>query len=70
MNAIFLLIWFYIYAGLLFTHAQALTGIFNRFHWLVLVFFWPVFFAIYAVKAIRESDFGWFVRYGIFKITH
>ena len=70
MDAIFLLICFYIYAGLLFTHAQALTGIFSRFHWLVLVFFWPVFFTIYLVKSIRESDFGWFVRYGIFKLTH
>jgi hypothetical protein len=29
-----------------------------------------VFAIIYAVKSIRKSDFGWFVRYSIFKLTH
>ena len=70
MTAVFLLIWFYVYAGLLFSMMAYAVGLFQKFHWTAQVAFWPALFVIQAVKAIRESNFGWFVRYGIFKMKN
>ena len=70
MTGLFLSIWFYVYAGLMFSIVSYSTGLFHNLHWLVQVIFWPVLLAIQAVKIIRESNFGWFVRYSIFKISH
>lgn len=70
MTGLFLLIWFYLYAGLLFSMVSCSVGLFQKFHWLVQVAFWPAFLIIQTVKAIRESNFGWFVRYGIFKLRN
>ena len=70
MTDILLLIWFYLYVGLLFGASSLSCTLFPKFKWWVQVLFWPVFFVVYAVKSIRESNFGWFVRYGIFKLTH
>ena len=70
MTDLFLIIWFYLYAGLMFSTVSVGLGLFPNTGGLTQVFFWPVLLVIYAFKQIRESDFGWFVRYQIFKITH
>jgi hypothetical protein len=70
MTALFLSIWFYIYAGLMFSTASIGLNLFPNTGCLTQVFFWPVLFVIYAFKQIRDSNFGWFVRYNIFKISH
>ena len=70
MTVILLLIWFYLYIGVLFGVASMDLTLFPKLKWLVQVLFWPALTAVYVVKRVRESDFGWFVRYGIFKLTH
>lgn len=67
MTAVFLLIWFYAYAGLLFAMTSYTIGLFQKFHWAVQAAFWPAFLIIQAVKSIRDSNFGWFVRYRLYK---
>lgn len=70
MTELFLAIWFYLYAGLMFSTVSLGLGLFPNTGCINQVFFWPVLFVIYAFKQIRESDFGWFVRYQIFKIKN
>ena len=70
MTGLFLLIWFYLYAGILFAMTSYSVGLFQKFHWTAQVIFWPALLVIQAVKAIRESNFGWFVRYNIFKLKN
>ena len=70
MNAVFLLVWFYLYVGLMFATMSYPVGLFRKFHWTAQVAFWPVFLIIQAVRSIRESDFGWFVRYSVFKLRN
>ena len=70
MTDLFLIIWFYLYAGLMFSTTSLGLGLFPNTGCLTQVFFWPVLFVIYVFKQIRESDFGWFVRYKIFSLTH
>lgn len=70
MTGLFLLIWFYVYTGLLFAMTAYTVGMFQKFHWAVQVVFWPAFFIIQVVKSIRDSDFGWFVRYCLYKMKN
>ena len=70
MTTVFLLIWFYLYAGILFAMTSYGVGLFQKLHWTAQVIFWPALLVIQAVKAIRESNFGWFVRYNIFKLKN
>ena len=63
MEAIFLLIWFYVYAGLMFAMVSYSVGLFQRLHWAVQALLWPVLLTIQAVKRLRESEFGYFIRY-------
>lgn len=70
MEGVFLLIWFYIYAGLLFSMTSYSVGLFQKFHWTLQVLFWPAFLIIQAVKPIRDSNFGWFVRYCLYKMKN
>lgn len=70
MTAVFLLTWFYVYAGLLFAMTSYTVGLFQKFHWTVQAAFWPVFLIIQAVKSIRDSNFGWFVRYRLYKMKN
>lgn len=70
MTGLFLLIWFYVYAGLLFAMTAYTVGLFQKFHWTAQVIFWPALLVIQAVKAIRDSNFGWFVRYQVFKFKN
>lgn len=70
MVSVFLFIWFYVYSGLLFAMTCNVTGLFQKFHWTGQVAFWPVLLVIQAVKSIRESNFGYFVRYGLFKFKN
>lgn len=67
MTAVFLLIWFYVYVGLLFAMTSYTVGLFQKFHWTAQAAFWPAFLIIQAVKSIRDSNFGWFVRYHLYK---
>lgn len=64
MTAIFLLIWFYLYAGVMFAMVAYGVGLFQKLHWTAQVIFWPALLIIQAVKSIRKSNFGRFVRYG------
>ena len=70
MTELFLILWFYLYAGLMFSTTSLGLGLFPNTGCLTQVFFWPVLFVIYVFKQIRESDFGCFVRYKIFCLTH
>ena len=70
MTGLFLLIWFYLYAGILFAMTSYGVGLFQKFHWATQVIFWPAFLVIQAVKSIRDSKFGWFVRYHLYKMKN
>ena len=66
MEAIFLLIWFYIYAGLMFVMVSSAVCLFPKWGYFWQVVFWPIFLGIYFVNRLKESDFGWFIRYRLF----
>jgi len=70
MDAISLAIMFYLYAGLMFSSVSVSNSLFPETGCLTQAFFWPALFAIYAFRRIRESDFGWFVRYKMFKLRN
>lgn len=70
MSGLFLLIWFYVYAGILFAITAYGVGLFQKLHWTAQVAFWPALLVIQAFKSIRESNFGWFVRYGRYKMRN
>ena len=46
------------------------VGLFQKLHWTAQVAFWPALLVIQAFKSIRESNFGWFVRYGRYKMRN
>ena len=62
MTGLFLIIWFYLFAGMLF----ACLGLFEQ-HWVWQLLLWPVFSCIWLYNRIKESSFGWWVRYKVFK---
>lgn len=70
MIAVILFVWFYIYAGLMFSMVSYSVGPFQNSHWLAQVIFWPILLIVQAVRAIKNSNFGWFVRYIIFKMKN
>ena len=67
MTALFLLVWFYLYAGLLFGMCAKSAWLFPKVGspWQVLG--WPVFLGIHLFNQLKDSNFGWFVRYQVFK---
>ena len=70
MTGLFLLIWFYLYAGILFARVSSTVGLFPNWHCIAQVLFWPVLLIVHLVKSICDSDFGWFVRYCTFKLKN
>jgi hypothetical protein len=52
MTAIFLLIWFYVYAGLLFVMVSDATLLFPKWGYFWQVVFWPVFFGAYCINRL------------------
>ena len=70
MEAIFLVIWFYVYAGLMFGTVSNTVSLFPKWGHFWQVMFWPVFLCIYLFNRVKDSNFGWFVRYVAYKATH
>ena len=52
MNEIVLLVWFYVYAGLMFASATTSVGLFPKTHWAIQTILWPVFLAVQFVKGV------------------
>ena len=38
--------------------------------WIWLMLLWPGFLCIWLYNRIKDSNFGWWVRYQIFKAKH
>jgi hypothetical protein len=70
MTAVFLIIWFYVYVGLQFGMVSNNVGLFPRTGSFWQVVGWPVFLCIYLFNRMKDSNFGWFVRYIAYKVTH
>lgn len=64
MEGLFLLIWFYLYGGILFAMTSIECGNFPKLGWFAQISCWPVLLIIYGVRSIRESSFGQFIRFG------
>ena len=66
MTDLFLLVWFYLYVGLLFGMSSKAVCLYPKVSapWQVLG--WPVFLAVYLRKWLKDSDFFWFIRYCVF----
>ena len=70
MEGFFLIIWFYVYAGLMFGMSAKSANLFPTMEPFWQVNCWPVFLCIYLFNRIKGSNFGWFVRYIAYKATH
>ncbi len=70
MTSVFLIIWFYLYAGLMFAMTAYTVGLFQKYHWTVQAVLWPVFLLIQMAKVIGDSKFWWFVKYYIYKMKN
>lgn len=59
MTAIFLLIWFYLYAGILFVQPVKAIGLFasTKSFWLVIG--WPVYLVIYLLGRRKTINGTW-----------
>ena len=68
MEAIFLLIWFYVYAGLMVVMVSGAVGLFPKWGYFWQVVFWPLFLCIHLLNQLKDSGFGWFVRYLLFMV--
>ena len=70
MTAVFLIIWFYAYTGLMFGMSAKSVNLFPTIESFWQVICWPVFLCIYLFNRVKDSNFGWFVRYIAYKATH
>lgn len=70
MAGLFLLIWFYVYTGLMFGTVSNTASMFPKWGSFWQVVCWPVFLCIYLFNRVKDSNFGWFVRYIAYKATH
>ena len=70
MEGFFLIIWFYVYAGLMFGMSVKSANLFPTMELFWQVICWPVFLCIYLFNRVKDSNFGWFVRYIAYKATH
>lgn len=70
MEEIYLLIWFYVYAGLMFGTVSNTASLFPKLGPFWQVMFWPIFLSVHLFNQLKNSDFGWFVRYIAYKATH
>ena len=69
MTAVFLIIWFYVYAGLQFGMVSGTLGLFPGTRMFVQVMAWPVYSVVAVFRRFKDSGFGWFCRYAWFKMT-
>ena len=70
MEAIYLLIWFYIYAGLRFVIVSDTVCLFPKWGFFWQVVFWPIFLGVHLFNQLKDSGFAWFVRYQLFRLGH
>lgn len=68
--ALFLILWFYVYAGLMFGMVSNSVGLFPNLWMFNQVIGWPVFSLIATFRQFKDSNVGWFIRYHLFKATH
>ena len=56
MVGLFLIIWFYVYAGLLFARVSTYGNFFPSVGWGLQTLLWPVFTVIYIVLLIKNGN--------------
>ena len=70
MTAAFLIIWFYVYAGLMFAMVSDSVGLFPKTNSWIQVIGWPVFSLIHMFRRLNDSKLAWFLRYVAFKVKN
>lgn len=72
MQAILLLIWFWLMAGVLFCSTTLALHLFENTDWYLKVLFWPYYLVVYYIHYIKyfAPDIYYFVAYQAWKITH
>lgn len=70
MTAVFLVIWFYIYAGLMFSAVSISIGLFPGWKWYCQVLCWSVLTIGYLIERVKINDFVWFIKYQVFKLNN
>lgn len=72
MQAIFLLIWFWLMSGIMFCSATIAFHLLEYEKWYLKVLFWPYYLAVYAIHYIKcfVPDMYYFIKYKFWKLTH
>ena len=72
MQAIFLLIWFWLMAGILFSSTTIVMHLFEYERWWLKVIFWPYYLVVYYIHYLKVyvPDVYYFFTYQAWKITH
>ena len=52
-TGLFLLIWFYVYAGLMFARVSVSLGLFGKTHWCAQVALWPVLAVVQVLRDLK-----------------
>lgn len=52
-TGLFLLIWFYVYAGLMFARVSVSLGLFGKTHWCAQVALWPVLAVVQVLRGLK-----------------
>lgn len=72
MQAILLLIWFWLMAGVLFCSTTLTLHLFENADWYLKVLCWPYYLAVYYIHYIKyfAPDIYYFVAYQAWRIMH
>ena len=70
MTGLFLIIWFYIYAGLMFSMVSTSVGLFPVFGHFEQIILWPGLLVVYLCKCLVNSKLWWFLKYVCFKVNN
>ena len=68
MTGLFLLIWFYVYAGLLFGMVSNSVGYFPGVPLFNQIFGWPVYVLIHAWREVKMLFFSWMMKRAMKKL--
>ena len=70
MTAVFLVVWFYVYAGLMFATVSNSVGFFPNVNAWIQVLGWPVFSLVQIFRNFKDSELAWFFKYVAFKVKN
>ena len=72
MQAILLLIWFWLMAGILFCSSTIVFHLFEGEKWWLKMLCWPYYLGVYSVHYIKTNvpDIYYFFKYQLYKIKH